>query len=285
MVIIFLLSMLINTFSVYGETQTTFIPGGSTLNFTVHLSNVQEARATNNSITSIPQKTHFNADSPLLNKLAQIWIDPATNTSLTTRLGNQTGSFLWNHKWYLLGSTLLGGYLYLCYTIASGNSYLAQKDLWSSWRQDLSLEELLALPQSQFSKELLQEIQRRYTDPTAVTDLLRPLNTFLVTVEKEEELLRWYDYIYSWTQYTHVNKIILSSTNQFSKITQRLQRLAYLKNVFHAWAAQYQLEHATRAFYNSNELLVSDVHDIATIMYYRYKLLIHTFWLRQKEKK
>lgn len=282
--VIILVLLLINTLPLYSNIISTPIPGGSTLNFTVNLNNVQEARASNSSFTSAPHETHFHTDSPLLNKLAHMWVDPDTNTSLSKRLGTHAGSFLWNNKWYILGSSLLGSYLYVCYTIASGNSYLAQKDLWSSWHQELPLEELLAIPQSQFSKELLQEIQRRYTDPAAVTDLLRPLNTFLIALDKEEEQLRWYEYVYSWIQYAHLNKIIFLSTALFSKLTERLQRLAYIKNVFHSWAAQYQLEHAARR-YNSIELLFTpDVHDIAAVERYRYKLLVHALWLRKKEK-
>ncbi len=271
-------------FSTAGETHKTILPGGSTLNFTVNLNNVQEARASNSSIAIAPQETHIQNDSPLLNKLAQLWIDPQTNTSLSQRVGSNASSFVWNNKWKLIGSFLAAGYLYMCYSLAQGKRYLAQKDLWSSWHPDLSFEELLAVPQAHLSKELLQEIQRRYTDPAAVTDLLRPLNSFLIAVEKEEEQLRSYESLYSWITYTHMDKILWPSTAPLSRIESRLQRLAYIKNVFHSWAAQYQLEHATRLGCGSIELFVSDVHDISIIEQYRYQLLVHTYWLKQKEK-
>lgn len=264
-----------------GQTHKTILPGGSTLNFTVNLNNIQEARATNSSISSAPQETHIHTDSPLLNKLAQLWVDP--NASLSKRLGSHAGSYIWNNKWRIVGSALLLGYLYACYSVITGNNYLAQKDLWSSWRPDLTLEELLAIPQAQLSKELLQEIQRRYTDPAAVTDLLRPLNSFLLALDKEEEQLRAYQSLYSWLEYTRASKIIVASTIQFSRIESRLQRLAYIKNIFHSWAAQYQLEHA-KIRSGIIELAVPDVQDIATIEWYRYQLLIHTYWLSRKEK-
>ena len=141
---------------------------------------------------------------------------------------------------------LAAGYGYLCYIIASGNSYLAQKDSWANWRQDLTLEQLLAIPQPQFAKELVQEIQRRYTDPAAVTDIVRPLGTFMKVIEKEEEQLLWYQNAFSWLQYSKATAIIPLSTCQFAKLGEKLQRLIYFKNAFQSWAAQYQLEQAAK---------------------------------------
>lgn len=251
-------------------TTSTPIPYGSTLNFVVNLNNVQEARATNsNTHTSSPA-----SESPLLDKLSELWVDPQTNQTLVKRLGNTTGSFLNDYKWPLLLGTLISGYAYLCYIIASGNSYLTQKDLWSSWRQDLTLEQLLAIPQPHFAKELLQEIQRRYTDPAAVTDIVRPLGTFMKVIEQEEQQLLWYQNAFSWLQYIKATTIIPLNKAQFLKIPEKLQRLIYFKNAFQSWAAQYQLEQVSRALSFNNEVAIPDVRRMAALMAYHNKISV-----------
>lgn len=246
------------------------IPYGSTLNFVVNLNNVQEARATNSS-------THTNShatESPLLDKISELWVDPHTNQNLVKRFGNNTGSFLNDYRWPLALVTLISGYAYICYIIASGNSYLAQKDLWSSWRQDLTLEQLLAIPQPQFAKELLQEIQRRYTDPAAVTDIVRPLSTFMKMIEQEEQHLLWYQNAFSWLQYIKATTIIPLNKTQFAKISEKLQRLIYFKNAFQSWAAQYQLEQVSKALSLDNEADIPDVHPTAALINYHYKISV-----------
>lgn len=275
--------IVITYFSVLNaQTNTIPIPHGSTLNFTVNLNNIQEARATNSQTITKPQIPISINDSPLLDKLSSVWIDPQTNKTLIRRLGDNTGSIFNEYKWALLLGTLVSGYGYCCYVIASGNHYLAQKDLWSSWRQDLTLEQLLAIPQPQFAKELLQEIQRRYTDPAAVTDIVRPLGTFMRVIEEEEQQLSWYQNTFSWIEYTYLKSIIFLNTSPFAKITERLARITYLKNAFHTWAAQYQLEQVSAARTYTQETEIPDVTSMAALMAYHYKISL-LYYLAQKQ--
>lgn len=269
MIIIFLLLSYMPI--IFAEVKSIPIPNGSTLNFTVNLNNIQEARATHSNTITHPQGNRLS-DSPLLDKLSQVWVDPDTNQNLVKRFGNNTSSFLNDYKWPLFAGALITGYAYLCYLILSGNRYFAQKDLWSVWRNDLTFEQLLAIPQQQFAKELLQEIQRRYTDPAAITDIVRPLSRFVKMIEQEEEQLLWYQNAYSWIEYTNIKLIIPISTTQFGKISERLQRIAYLKNAFHTWAAQYQLEQVTQARHIALDTSVVDVSNIAALMAYHYKI-------------
>lgn len=275
--------ILITYFSIlHAQTNTIPIPHGSTLNFTVNLNNIQEARATNSQTITKPQTPIVASDSPLLDKLSSVWIDPHTNKTLIQRLGDNTGSIFNENKWTFLLGVLASGYGYCCYVIASGNHYLAQKDLWSSWRQDLTLEQLLAIPQPQFAKELLQEIQRRYTEPAAITDIVRPLGTFMRVIEEEEQQLAWYQNTFAWIEYAHLKSIIFLNTAPFSKIAERLARISYLKNVFHTWAAQYQLEQANTARRFVHVTEITDVTSMAALMAYHYKIsLLH--YLAQKQ--
>lgn len=274
-----LLVLIAQSFTTIQATSTSSpIPYGSTLNFVVNLNNIQEARATNSNLITRPAST---SDSPLLDKLSSVWIDPTTHQNLVKRWGNNTGSFVSEYKWPLLAGTLAAGYGYLCYTIISGNNYFAQKELWSSWRNDLSLEQLLAIPQTQFAKELLQEIQRRYTDPAALTDIVRPLGTFMKLIEEEEQQLLSYQTAFSRISYLKITTLIPISTAQFEKIPQRLQRIAYFKNVFQAWAAQYQLEQVSALRFSKNSDY-PDVQEMASLMAYHYKISLLNY-LAQKQ--
>ncbi len=213
------------------------IPAGSTLNFTVYVHNNQEAKSNNSA-----QIHHAEVGNPestsVLKKLADI------KTELVHTLKETKDNVLSRYKWHLLAGTALASYASLCYICFSGNSYLSNSALWSSWHQELPLDQLLAIPQAQFAQDLLREIQRRYTDAGSLTDVVRPLTMFLKDIEQEEETIKWYQSWYSWIHYLKLDLGVPFSTKRFGQIPQRLQRIAYYKNVFHSWAAEYQLEHA-----------------------------------------
>ncbi len=183
--------------------------------------------------------------SPILKKLQEIKSELHVSERMKDILEKR--SFFYDYKWHLLGLTVAGSYAFLLYIIYAGNSYLSNNELWSSWRQDLPLDQLLAIPQEQFSQELIREIQRRYTDPRSVIDLVKPLSEFIITTNDEEEQLRWYQSTFGWLSYLQLIKIVPLSKQRFTKINERLQRLAYYKNIFQSWAADYQLNHRLRA--------------------------------------
>lgn len=247
--IIFLVSILAAESLLCVEQSTTYskasslpLPSASVLNFTINVQNRQDA-ASNNSTTIAPHQEiiNKNPEFPLFNKIAQLF-DP----QITQRMGKASTHFFSNYKWHLLVSSIVSSYAYLCYLIMSGNHYLSQSTLWSSWRYDLPLDQLLAIPQPQMAQELLREIQRRYTDAASITDLVRPLGLFMTHIDQEEEQLKSYQTTFSWLSYLRLAKLVPISKVRFAKIAERLQRIAYYKNVFQSWAADYQLESTAR---------------------------------------
>lgn len=278
MLLPFIASLFCTTFP---TTTTIPLPSGSTLNFTVNLNNIQEARASNSNVLTRPQCSSAS-DTPLLDKLTTLWTDPDTKQTLVNRLGKNTGSFISEYKWSLILGTLATGYAYCCYIIASGNHYLERKELWSSWRHDLTFEQLLSIPQTQLAKELLQEIQRRYTDAASLTDIVRPLGVFVKVIEEEEQQLQWYQNAYSWIEYLKIGALIPMRAASFAKITERLQRIAYLKNAFHTWAAHYQLEQVSKSMQLWETHDIPDVSYIAALMAYHYKISVLNY-LTQKQ--
>lgn len=177
----------------------------------------------------------------LFKKVQKLHAETQLKERMQTLLNSH--SFLCDYGLYILALSLAGTYGYLSYIIYRGNSYLSNSELWSSWRQDLSFDQLLAIPQHQLSEDLIREIQRRYTNPSSVTDLLHPLTQFITIAADEEEMLLWYQKWYGWLSTLHIIRCLPFAKNRFAKITERMQRLTYFKNLFQTWIADYQLHH------------------------------------------
>lgn len=242
---------------------------GATFNFNVVVHNKQDTQSNNSTNVATAQIAKRTEDSPILNKLGQLRPDLIIPQSIKDQL-NGKNNFFDTYKWHLAGATLLASYAGICYIILRGNSYLGKNDLWSSWHQELPLDQLLAIPQQQFSQELLSEIQRRYNEPASLTDLIQPLTKFMKAIEEEEEQIRWYQSAYSWISYLYLDHIIPFSKQRFNSSTQRLQRIAYFKNVFQSWAAQYQMEHTARSIVHMMHS-EKDVTAMAAFMFAVYK--------------
>lgn len=227
----------ISTESSHENKTITFPHSGAQLNFSFSIKNEHSTRTDNRTTTTARViRNESDTQTPLFNKINQLIETQKEN------LSNASASFFNTYKWHLLAAALAGSYAYVCYYMLAGNNYLNNHDLWSSWRSDLPLDQLLAIPQAQFAQELLREIQRRYTDAHSITDLVRPLAQFMARIEQEEETLKSYHYYFSWLLFLRMDKLVPISTIRFTKIPERLQRLAYYKNVFQSWAADYQLE-------------------------------------------
>jgi hypothetical protein len=225
------------------------LPSGGSVHFTINVNNTQDAKTNNSTHLISSQIEKRTNDSSLLEKL----INPAAelSASLKKQIQQKTTNFFCTYKWYLLGGTILASYAALIYYLFQGNSYLGKSDLWSSWRQELPLDQLLAISQAQLAQDLLREIQRRYNDPTSLTDLAKPLALFMSALEQEEQKIKGYQKTFGWLSCAKLTALAPFSIIRFSKITERLQRLAYFKNIFQSWASEYQLEQTakkTRAF-------------------------------------
>jgi len=151
--------------------------------------------------------------------------------------------FLYQQRFFIAGGSILAAYLWLCRSCVNGNKYLEQTDTWAAWHQELVLEELLAMPQHELAKDLVVEIQRRYSNPKNPTDFLSPLISFMREIDREIALTQYYIKLYMILQRTHANAILPVNTTRFATICDVQRRLAYLRNVFLTWAAEYKVNH------------------------------------------
>lgn len=253
----------------------TIKPSQGTINLVLHVNNHQDAYANNSNTISSHQssKSPTSDETPLLRALEK-WL-----TTLPSI--RETGShFINDNKWYLMGMGLLGSYALISYIIISGNHFLNDQNLWSSWKQELSLEQLLSVPQTQCTQELIREIQRRYTDSSSISDIVKPLALFLNKIDQEEEQLRWYQSAYSWLSYTRLSKLVPMNQSRFFKISERLQRVAYYKNLFKSWAAEYQMQQAERMGHRSSENCYPALETITQRLQIETKYRLIAQWLK-----
>jgi len=149
---------------------------------------------------------------------------------------------LWaNYKYWIVGSCAAALYGYVCYTIYRGNRFVEKQELWSSWKSDVALDTLLSIPQKDLAQDLVHEIQRRYTNPRNPTDFVSPLAAFLTEIEQERRDIEYYATFNLWVKRVYVSKLVPLSTSSFENAEKRLTRLAYLKNAFLTWAADFRL--------------------------------------------
>lgn len=232
------------------------VPAGGVLNFNVYLSNTQDAKSMNSTVVKTSQIEKGHMKTPLFDTMQNAFKSfPASCQPGTI----PAPSFFDSYKWPFLAAGVIGSYAAVCYYIIRGNYYLNQADLWSSWRAELPFDQLLAIPQTQFALELLQEIQRRYSHETTITDLVTPLSLFIQAVAQEEEELTWYNAFYGWLQYVNAQHLVPANKMRYARIKERLQRLAYYKNVFQTWASHYKMEQ------NIKGKLVIEVVDASSI--------------------
>lgn len=189
--------------------QTEGIP--YTINFNINFANDNHSHCANNAKVDTKQQTN-------LESLAKDIPDALNNikSHLSTAFND--------YKWHIEAAIGIGSYGLLCYYLMKGNAYFKRSDLWSSWRNELSLDELLAIPHAQFMQDLCAQIQHQYEKDFANCVIL-----FMKAIEQEEKDIKWYRCLYEWTSFFYMRKLTLCDSAAYERCTQRLQRIAYYK--------------------------------------------------------
>lgn len=158
-----------------------------------------------------------------------------------TKILQQTTNFLWNHKTEIIGSILLGASLYTLYNIWEGNNYFSCKNNWSTWKKELTNQDIALIPQADFALELMAEIQHRHLTIDRPTDFLSPVAQFIKTIDKEINQLKRYEQTYRWTSHIYLAPILPFDRKKFARAQEKIERLLYLKHCAVTWLAQYKM--------------------------------------------
>lgn len=197
----------------------------------VHISNVVNNNATgSSSLEDTQQYLKKTLDGASLHNIA-----------------SQISKYCYDNKYTITALTVASSYGYLFYKIHSIKGYIQSDQGWSAWKKDASFESLLAIPQSQLTHELIAAIQAHYINPLSPTDFLTPFINFSRDITHELDLLTRYHSYISWSMQFSLQAILPFSDALLSQLTERKQRVTYLKTLFNSWLAQYKLEQISRS--------------------------------------
>ncbi len=182
-----------------------------TINFNINFANDNHCQSTNYAKIDSNQQTHLESTAKDIPNTLQ-------------DMKSQVSTALVDYKWHIAAAVAISSYGLLCYYLIKGNSYLKRSDLWSAWRQELSLDELLAIPHQKFMQDLYAEIKHRYAK-----DFTHSMILFMKALEQEEKDIAWYQSLYEWTSFFYMRKLTPCDSAAYERCAQRLQRLAYYK--------------------------------------------------------
>lgn len=251
------------------------LPVGANINFNVYLSNMQDSRTSAVS-TASTQLINPDPEPHLVNKL------PALKEYIAQELAALKGTISLKHLlWIIPTAATASVYAYYCAQIYMSQRYLKQKNLWSHWRSDVTLDQLLALPQEQFAKELLAEIHRRYYKKDSITDLMAPLTTFMTVIEQEEEKISYYICLVQWLHSLRINRLFPINAGSYRHAQEQLQRIAYYKNIFITWAHNYNAKHRRKIM---QQIITPQpaLKAVVQLMLERMRALINTRFIAKK---
>lgn len=158
----------------------------------------------------------------------------------------QSKDLVVDHKFKIIGTSILGLCVFFLYRIYRANIYLANENLWSAWEYSVTMEELLAMPKQELTNKLMIEIQKRYVNVDDPADFLTPMICFMKDVEQELKILNRYNRLYNWSIKIRLNNILPFNKHLFAQIQEKIQRLLYVKNGFASWVAQYKMLNALK---------------------------------------
>lgn len=134
-----------------------------------------------------------------------------------------------NYKPIIITSAILASYGTCFYAIYYCKSYLEDQNLWSNWQSEASIEKLMLTPQNQLASEVYFEIQSKYENKN---NFILSLSQFMKDIEKEKNTLILYDKVYNFLNKYYVFKFFPINTGCFENISEKIERLAYIKNIF-----------------------------------------------------
>jgi hypothetical protein len=221
-----------------GQVQTTSIPPiqpspGSPVNINVHVAPTQITNTTSSAASTAQAENQNTID--MQTKL-QAYLKSCGEYTQRVHAG------LISYKYYMAAALALGSYLYLSYVCIQGNRYLLDTTRWSSFKQELSLQELCGLDNQTLTNDLLHALHGRYIVVKDPLNTLEPMATFLYEIEVERKKLQYYQRLYSWIKLAHLTAIVPAKAVLYDTIAARLDRLAFIKHVFVTWACHTKLK-------------------------------------------
>lgn len=151
--------------------------------------------------------------------------------------------WIFDHRIHLLLAAGVISYATVCYLVNRGFNYFKYSSYWGSWKRELTFEQFLSAPQDQITQDLIVTIQTEYINETNPTDFIQPLVHFTKDIETEMTTLHWYKKYFTILDRLYLSRITFLKPDYIADIQQKLERLAYIKQLFGQWLAQQNLDH------------------------------------------
>lgn len=218
--------------------------GPTNINLNLNLNMTQNASTDNKIATNSQSQSEANAQAAASAQAESHTTVGVKLSQLLNAYHDPMQTFWHDNKFSLGASALFALYSYYCYQVICGNLYLKRTDLWSSWKNGLSFDQLCAIPQQSLARELVLSIQHQGLDVQKPTDFTVPLVTFLQVIEEERKALLYYQTLHSRITMVKCGILFPFNKKRYKCIEERLQRLSFVKNIFISWMAEFNLDHA-----------------------------------------
>lgn len=150
------------------------------------------------------------------------------------------------NKWKMLGASLIAGYGFVYWFIVNKNSFLSDFKSWHCWKSELSLEDLLDIPQHSLTQQLIKDIHKRYADEFSAADFIAPFMLFSADIKNEiKELEEYLKFIVS-VKAIKLDSIFPALNQDLAKA--KIQRLKYINSLFKNWCLEYNAQKIDRFY-------------------------------------
>lgn len=145
------------------------------------------------------------------------------------------------HPWAVGLGAIACGYAALFAYLTHMEWSLASSDSWAAWKEEVPLDALRQLPAQQLAGELFAAIQDQYKNvPDA--HFLTPLIYFMQDADQELAVLQRFDTVKQWCSYLRLTAILPAQKNAIAQAHEKMERLAFFKELILAWLADYSAE-------------------------------------------
>ena len=129
------------------------------------------------------------------------------------------------------------GYVVAASILIHGTLFMRKSTTWAAWKKQLSLEEILEIPQDQLGTELIHAIQQRHVNVQNPTDHIMPLVRFVQAVDQEIKMLNRYILLATSIRRCRLMRIFPTNNEKIEQAQELKQRLGFVKHTFISWTA------------------------------------------------
>jgi hypothetical protein len=160
-------------------------------------------------------------------------------TSPLEKTSSIFGKFGLKHAFGLVAGTVACAYLTRTVIIYQTTLVLKKKRSWCNWKHELSFEQLMHNDSKELAHNLLTAIQEHHFNPHNPADHVYPVTRFLDAIQHETNVLNRYISLVKWEHKFQLYRLF-SHKDLSPVVTQRLDKLAYLKSLFFDWAREHR---------------------------------------------